>query len=70
MKLFKKMVGVFIGMFILGIGVAFNKAAALGQDPLASFIFSFVYLSDEKIPYSMWYIIINFRNTFSYSAKF
>ncbi len=60
MKLFKKMVGVFIGMFILGIGVAFNKAAALGQDPLASFIFSFVYLCDEKIPYSVWYIIINF----------
>ncbi len=59
MKLLKKIIGVFIGMIILGIGVALSKVAALGQDPLAAFIFSFVYLFDEKIPYSIWYIIIN-----------
>ena len=52
MKLLKKIIGVFIGIIILGIGVALNKAAALGQDPLAAFIFSFVYLFDEKLPYS------------------
>ena len=59
MKLLKKIIGVFIGIIILGIGVALSKAAALGQDPLAAFIFSFVYLFDEKLPYSTWYIIIN-----------
>ena len=59
MKLFKKILGIFIGMIIIGFGVAFSKASSLGQDPFAAFIFSIVYLFDEKIPYSIWYIIIN-----------
>ena len=59
MKLFKKILGVFIGTLILGLGVALCKTAALGQDPLSAAIFSIVYLFDELLPYSVWYIIVN-----------
>lgn len=59
MKLFKRLLGVLLGAMCIGLGVALNKIATLGQDPLAAFTFSFVYLFDEKLPYSVWYIIIN-----------
>ena len=47
-------------MMFLGLGVSLSKIASLGQDPLSAFIFSFVYLFDEKLPYTIWYMIINF----------
>lgn len=60
MKFIKKMIGIVLGTMLLGLGVAFNKAASLGQDPLSGFLFSFVYLFDEKLPYSVYYTGFNF----------
>lgn len=59
MKIFKQIIGVFLGTLLLGLGVALFKIASLGQDSLSAFVFSLVYLSNEKIPYMLWYIIVN-----------
>lgn len=60
MKFIKKIMGIVLGTMLLGLGVALSKSASLGQDPLSGFLFSFVYLFDEKLPYSVYYTGFNF----------
>lgn len=59
MKLFKRILGVFLGTALIGLGVAICKIASLGQDPVSAFTFSLVYLAEERLPYMVWYTLIN-----------
>ena len=60
MSIFKKIIIVLIGTFIIGLGIAFTKVSNLGLDCLAALVYSFHYLIDMPFfSYSVCYIIIN-----------
>lgn len=60
MNIFKKIIIVLIGTFIIGLGIAFTKFSNLGLDCLAALVYSFHYWIDIPFfTYGVCYIIIN-----------
>ena len=57
---FKRVFGVFLGVILLGLGVAFFNQAGLGQDSLAALCFSLNYLINESWSYGIFYFGVNF----------
>ena len=60
MKLYKRIIGMSLGLMFLGIGTAIFKISALGNDSVGALIFSVVYLIDKpKFTYFLCYLIVN-----------
>lgn len=53
----KKMLGMFIGTILLGIGITFNRLSLLGNDTLSAFIFSIVEMTNSS--YTLINILFN-----------
>ena len=57
MTTFKKIIGVFIGTIILGLGVAFFEISSLGFDGLSCLVVSIQQLINTS--YSIAYLLVN-----------